>query len=99
MNADLVRAIEEDFGVFCSQFALALYTWERAAFTEGACRRALGRFLAALAGVSVPRGNGKSWSAAAVGAWRFRFGPQPQTILSVADSFTGQAAVDAAMST
>jgi hypothetical protein len=61
MDVETVRAIGEDFGLFCSMFGGdTLYDWEEAAFTKGVCRRADGRFLAQLGGVSVPRGNGKS---------------------------------------
>src|SRR5262249_10586937 len=55
----------------------------------GATRRLGGRFVHRLAGISAPRGNGKSWGAAAVAAWRFRFGPQPQLILSCALDYEG----------
>jgi phage terminase large subunit-like protein len=83
ISPDLAKAIGEDFGLFCRTFDLGLYEWQQAAFAEGACRRMAERFVTPLAGVSVPRGNGKSDGAARVGAWRFRFGPQPQTVLSV----------------
>jgi Phage Terminase len=83
MSPGLAKAIGEDFGLFCATFDLGLYEWQQAAFTEGACRRMAERFVTPLSGVSVPRGNGKSDGAARVVAWRFRFGPQPQTALSV----------------
>jgi phage terminase large subunit-like protein len=41
----------------------------------------------------VPRGDGKSFGGAAAGAWRFRLGPQPQEILSVALDFEGSRVV------
>ena len=82
MTPQRALAITESFPAFCDAFGLQPYPWQREAFFA-ACRRDHGRFVARLAGVSVPRGNGKSWGAAAIGAWRFRFGPPPQTILSV----------------
>jgi hypothetical protein len=82
LSADEVRAIAEDFPMFCSVLGIALYPWQADAFGL-ALRREDGRFVHHLAGVSAPRGNGKSWSAALGALWRFRFGPPPQTILSV----------------
>jgi phage terminase large subunit-like protein len=60
-----------------------LFDWQREAF-GGATKRAHGQFIHTLGGISVPRGDGKSFAGAAVGAWRFLFGPQPQQVLSVA---------------
>ena len=59
---DFARAIEA-----------RLFEWQRTAFS-GALERVEGRFRYRLAGISVPRGNGKSWGAALVGLWRLLTG-------------------------
>jgi phage terminase large subunit-like protein len=81
-------ALAEDFLVWCDAFGVRLFGWQRDAFGE-ATRREGGRFVHALAGISVPRGNGKSYAAAAAGAWRLTCGPQPQLVLSVALDYEG----------
>src|SRR5215510_10704382 len=73
----------DDVAAFAAAFGIDLYEWQRAAFGE-ACRRADGRFRYRLAGISVPRGNGKSYGGAVVGLWRLLCGPPPQDIISVA---------------
>jgi phage terminase large subunit-like protein len=88
MDVEMARALSEDFLAWADHYALGLFPWQREAFGE-ATRREGGRFVHRLAGVSVPRGNGKSWAASAVGAWRLRFGPQPQLILSCALDYEG----------
>jgi hypothetical protein len=82
MNVETARAISEDFALFCAVYGVTLYPWQVEAF-GAAFRREGGRFCARLAGVSAPRGNGKSFAGAAGGLWRLLFGPPPQTILSV----------------
>jgi phage terminase large subunit-like protein len=86
-NDELFRLCE-DFLAFCDAFGIPLFPWQRDAF-GGATRREAGRFLHPLGGISVPRGDGKSWGGAAVGAWRFRLGPQPQEVVSVALDYDG----------
>jgi phage terminase large subunit-like protein len=61
---------------------------QRQSFGE-AVRREGGRFVHELAGISYPRGNGKSWGAACVGCWRLTCGPQPQLVLSVGLDYEG----------
>jgi phage terminase large subunit-like protein len=78
----------EDFLAFCGRFAIPLFDWQRSAF-GGATKRRDGRFIHRLAGVSVPRGDGKSYAAAAVGVWRLVMGPPPQLILSEALDIEG----------
>jgi len=87
-------ALAESFLAWADHFGVALYPWQREAF-GGAARREGGRFVYRLAGISVPRGNGKSWAAAALGAWRFQCGPQPQLVLSAALDFEGAKVVQA----
>jgi phage terminase large subunit-like protein len=83
-----LRQIAEDFLTFCGHFGVPLFPWQKEAF-GGATERVNGRFVYPLGGISVPRGDGKSWGAAAVGSWRFIFWPPPQDILSVALDFDG----------
>lgn len=73
---------------FAKAFELALYDWQDEAFGQ-ATERINDRFRYRVAGVSVPRGNGKSFAAALVGVWRLVSGPAPQDILSVALDFEG----------
>jgi phage terminase large subunit-like protein len=83
-----LRALGEDFLTWCAAFGIRLFPWQAQAFGE-ATRREAGRFVHALAGISVPRGNGKSYAAALVGAWRLVAGPQPQLVLSAALDYEG----------
>lgn len=82
------RALAENFPAWCDHFGIRLYPWQRDAFGD-ATRRAGGRFLHRLAGISVPRGNGKSWGASAVGAWQLVTAPPPVLILSEALDYEG----------
>ena len=60
--------ITEDFITFCDGLNVTLYPWQREAFGE-ATRRENGRFRYRIAGISVPRGNGKSRGGSLVGEW------------------------------
>ena len=60
--------ITEDFLTFCDGLGVELYPWQRQAFGE-ATRRENGRFRYRIAGISVPRGNGKSRGGSLVGEW------------------------------
>lgn len=86
-DQDLLR-VAEDFLFFCAQFSVPLFDWQKSAFGQ-ATQRVDGEFLYPLGAISVPRGDGKSYGAAAVGSWRFVFGPPPQDILSVALDLDG----------
>src|SRR5690349_14997201 len=83
-----LRACAESFLAFCAAFNIHLYDWQREAF-GGALAREGGRFVHPLAGISVPRGNGKSYGAAVGGLWRLVCGPPPQLILGEALDFEG----------
>lgn len=85
-----VLALAEDFPGWADHYRVPLFEWQREAFGQ-ATRRDGGRFVHQLAGISVPRGNGKSYGAAAVGAWRLLMAPAPapQVILSVALDYDG----------
>jgi phage terminase large subunit-like protein len=80
--------LAEDFLAFCDVVGIRLFAWQREAGGE-ATRRERGRFVHTLGGISVPRGDGKSLLLAAVGAWRFTTGPQPQLIVSAALDYEG----------
>ena len=54
---------------FCDRFGIELFPWQRDAFGAATAREG-DRFIRPLAGVSVPRGNGKSYASAAAGVWR-----------------------------
>ena len=84
---DLLR-LAEDFLAWSHHYGLALYPWQADAFGE-ATRREAGHFLYRLAGISVPRGNGKSYAASAVASWRLLTAPPPILILSEALDFEG----------
>ena len=84
---DLAR-LAENLLVFTDTFRVAFYPWQREAFGE-ACRREGGGFVHQANAISVPRGNGKSYGAAVVGAWRLLCGPPPQLVLSAALDYEG----------
>jgi phage terminase large subunit-like protein len=84
----LAPALLDDFLAFAAAFGLVLYPWQAEAF-GAACRREGGRFVHRVAGVSVPRGNGKSWAAAGVGIWRLICGKPPQDIICAALDYEG----------
>jgi len=73
---------------FAEKFGIALYDWQRDAF-GAACERVDGRFTHRLCGISVPRGNGKSWAGSVVGLWRLLCGPRGHEIASVALDYEG----------
>jgi hypothetical protein len=79
----MLAAIADDFLAFCDHFGVSLFEWQREAF-GAAVHRENRRFVHRLAGVSVPRGDGKSYGAAAIGVWRLLTGRPPQEILSTA---------------
>jgi len=83
-----LRALAEDFLAWCDAFGVRLFDLQRRSFGE-AVRRHGGRFVHQLAGISYPRGNGKSLGASCVGCWRLTCGPQPQLILSAALDYEG----------
>jgi phage terminase large subunit-like protein len=84
----LTPAILDNLLAFAAAFAIQLYPWQVEAFGE-ACRREGGRFVHRLAGISVPRGNGKSYAGAVVGLWRLLCGLPVQDIISAALDFDG----------
>ena len=88
MTDDAAVAVAESFPRFCDVFGITLYGWQAEAFGE-ATRREAGRFVYPLGGISVPRGNGKSYGSAAVGVWRLLCGPAPQLVLSLALDYDG----------
>ena len=81
LTADSAAAIREDFLEWCSHFGVQLYDWQTEAFGE-ALRREDGRFVYRVAAVSVPRGNGKSFAGAAVGAWFMTRKPRAHVLSS-----------------
>jgi hypothetical protein len=78
----------DDVLLFAKHFGVALYPWQVEAF-GAACRRDGGLFVHRIAGVSVPRGNGKSYAGALVGVWRLLCGKPPQDIISAALDYEG----------
>jgi phage terminase large subunit-like protein len=81
-------ALLDDLLAFAAAFAITLYPWQIEAF-GAACRREGGRFVHRLAGISVPRGNGKSFAGSVVGLWRLLCGPPVQDIISAALDYDG----------
>ena len=84
----LAPTLLDDVFAFAGYFGIELYPWQRDAFGV-ACSRQAGDFLHRLAGVSVPRGNGKSYAGAVVGLWRLFCGPAPEDIISAALDLDG----------
>ena len=73
----------ESFTAFCDHFRIPLFDHQREDFGE-ATRRVNGRFVYRVAGISWPRGDGKTWGAAAVGIWRLVAGRPRTHVLSTA---------------
>jgi len=88
MPKRLSRAVLDQFTAFTDHFGIDLFPWQREAFSTATARRR-GRFVYRLAGISVPRGDGKSFAGAAVGVWRLLAGPEPQDIVSAALDLDG----------
>ncbi len=80
--------VAEDFLAWARRYRIQLFDWQVDAFGQ-ATKREHGRFLHRLAGISVSRGNGKSYGASAVACWRLQHGPQPQLVLSCALDLEG----------
>jgi hypothetical protein len=78
----------DDVLAFGEWAGVALFDWQREALAQ-AWARVDGAFRYRLAGISVPRGNGKSLGLALIGAWRLVCGPAPQGILSAALDYDG----------
>ncbi|HLY38589.1 MAG TPA: terminase large subunit [Candidatus Binatia bacterium] len=73
----------DDLLAFAKAFGIELFEWQQEAF-GAACRRREHRFVHRLAGISVSRGQGKSYAASVVAIWRLLCGPAPQDIISCA---------------
>jgi hypothetical protein len=82
-------AVLDDLLAFARVAGVELYAWQGEAFREACTRTARRRFRYRLAGISVPRGNGKSFGSALVGLWRLLCGPPPQDIISAALDYDG----------
>jgi len=76
------------FVEFCKRFDVPLFPWQRQAF-GAATQRRHDRFVYPLAGVSAPRGDGKSHGSAAVGVWRLVAGQPGCDIISSALDLDG----------
>ncbi len=68
LDREALARVRESFLDWCDLFGGGLYPWQAEAFGE-ATRREGGRFKYRLAGISMPRGNGKSRGGARVGEW------------------------------
>ncbi len=84
----LARELLDDGGAFCTRFGVRMFPHQAEALAVATARRD-GRFLHRLAGVSWPRGDGKSFLGAIVGVWRLVAGPPRQDIISVALDLDG----------
>jgi hypothetical protein len=85
---DIAPALLDDVLAFAGRFGVQLYPWQGDAFGR-ACQRTEGRFVHRVGGISVPRGNGKSYGGALVGVWRLLCGRPPQDIISAALDYEG----------
>src|SRR5262245_18266780 len=74
--------------VFADRLGLELFPWQKDAF-GAACAREGGHFKYRLAGISVARGQGKSFAASLVGLWRLLCGEPPQDVISGALDYDG----------
>jgi hypothetical protein len=83
-----VQAIRESFTAFCFWLNLQLFDHQAEDFGE-AGRRVDGRFVHRLAGISWPRGDGKTEASACFGLWRFVCGRPGTDVLSVALDLDG----------
>ena len=73
---------------FADAIGVRLYDWQADVVARG-LRREHGRFVHPIAGVSLPRGDGKTWMASFSGTWRFICGRAPQHVLSAALDYEG----------
>jgi hypothetical protein len=73
------------FTEFCNRFRIPLFEWQATAFGNATAQNAQGQYRYRLAGVSVPRGNGKSWGAAAEGLRHLITRPGADIISSALD--------------
>lgn len=73
---------------FCRRFGCPLYPHQVVDF-GAAAERQDGRFRYRMAGISWPRGDGKTEGGARFGLWRLVTAPAPQTIVSAALDFEG----------
>jgi len=73
---------------FADAVHVRLYGWQADVLARG-FRREQGRFGRPIVGVSLPRGDGKTWLASYSGSWRFVCGRAPQHILSAALDYEG----------
>lgn len=89
----LAMRVTQSFAAFCQAFGIPLFPWQREAFggaTERVRHRVVRhRFRYRVAGISVPRGNGKTHGDAGVGLWRLLTGPTPQDIITAALDMDG----------
>ena len=78
-----LQTYTEDALSFLRDIGAGLWSWQEDILREALQRRS-GRFLTPLVVGSLPRGNGKSYMAACIAAWRLFCGPAGQDIISVA---------------
>jgi hypothetical protein len=79
--------LAESFLDFCITTGVELYDWQREAFGE-ATRRENGRFVYRVGGVSVPRGDGKTFGVSKIGEWGISRRPEAH-VLSAALGLEG----------
>lgn len=84
MTGASAPAPDLEFLDFCRVVGVDLYPWQRDAFGQ-ATERVGGRFRYRLAGISEPRGNGKSYAAAAAALWRLACSPQADIVSAALD--------------
>jgi hypothetical protein len=80
--------VVESYLAFCEWARIPLYPWQREAFGH-AVERHDGMFVNRLAGISVPRGNGKTHGSSSVGTWRLVAGRPGTHVLSAALDYEG----------
>ena len=91
MSVDL-QPVRDDVLRFAAFAGVKLYAWQVEALSA-ACERVDVGFRYRIAGVSTPRGDGKSFLGSVVGLWRLLTGPPGSHVLSVALDYSGAAVI------
>ena len=73
---------------FAEALGVRVYDWQADTLGRG-LRRERGRFVRPVVGISLPRGDGKTWLASFCGSWRLLAGRAPQHVLSAALDLEG----------
>lgn len=84
LSTEQAELIRENFLAYSDYMNITLYDWQKEAFSE-ATRRENGKFVYRIAGISVPRGNGKSRAGAFMGEWALTRKPYAHVLSAALD--------------